>query len=136
VRLVLDKNVLVAAYATEGACMRLYRHCARRHTLVTSEVLIAELEEKLLRKLKIAVADVSLIIETLRAECVTVSPDPLPRSISRDPDDDWVIATAVTGACECIVTGDRDLLVLGAHEGVRMIQPGSFWDLEAGVLDG
>ncbi|HEX5727314.1 MAG TPA: putative toxin-antitoxin system toxin component, PIN family [Longimicrobiaceae bacterium] len=92
-RLVLDTNVLIAAFATEGACFRLYNHCASSHELVTSEVLLAEFEEKLLRKLKIAPADVSAILSTVRSDSRIVAPLPL-APVSRDPDDDWVLATA------------------------------------------
>jgi putative PIN family toxin of toxin-antitoxin system len=38
-------------------------------------------------------------------------PDAVPR-ICRDPDDDWVIACAVIGRADVIVSGDRDLLDL------------------------
>jgi putative PIN family toxin of toxin-antitoxin system len=38
-------------------------------------------------------------------------PDAVPR-ICRDPDDDWVIACAVIGRANVIVSGDRDLLDL------------------------
>ena len=98
---------------------------------ITSEVLIDELEEKLLRKLKISEADVAPILGKLRDEVEIVSPHPLSQPVSRDPDDDWVIATAVTGTCVCIVTGDRDLLDLYTYEGIRIIEPGAFWEFEA-----
>jgi putative PIN family toxin of toxin-antitoxin system len=38
-------------------------------------------------------------------------PEEVPR-ICRDPDDDWVIACAVAGDADVIVSGDRDLLDL------------------------
>jgi putative PIN family toxin of toxin-antitoxin system len=98
---------------------------------ITSEVLIDELEEKLLRKLKISEADVAPILGKLRDEVEIVSPRPLSQPVSRDPDDDWVIATAVTGTCACIVTGDCDLLHLHAYGGIRIIEPGAFWEFEA-----
>jgi putative PIN family toxin of toxin-antitoxin system len=129
-RIVLDTNVLVAAYATEGACMRLFRHCVARHAVVTSPWLIDELEEKLLRKLKIAAADVASAIAELKAEVEVVHPHPLPARVSRDADDDWVIATALAGACDCIVTGDADLLVLKDHQGIRILPPRDFWGFE------
>lgn len=129
-RLVLDTNVLIAAYATEGACMRLFRHCVAWHTVVTSPRLLAELEAKLLRKLKIAPNDVARAVAEFRAESETVEPTPLASPVSRDPDDDWVIATALTGRCDCIVTGDADLLVLGSHANVVILQPRDFWQFE------
>ena len=43
--------------------------------------------------------------------------------MSRDPDDDSVIAAAVAAQAAWIVTGDQDLLVLGSYEGIAIITP-------------
>jgi len=44
-------------------------------------------------------------------------------AVSRDPDDDQVLAAGVLGQVEAIVTGDGDLLVLETHEGIPIIRP-------------
>jgi uncharacterized protein len=64
-----------------------------------------------------------------------VSPEPLPIPVCRDPDDDLVLATAIAGACSCVVTGDKDLLVLGQYEGVVIISPGAFSEYEPAAPD-
>jgi putative PIN family toxin of toxin-antitoxin system len=46
--------------------------------------------------------------------------------ISRDPDDDKFLALAVTGQADAIISGDRDLLELAAHEGVPDLSPAQF----------
>lgn len=51
--------------------------------------------------------------------------------VCRDADDDHVLATARTGECACIVTGDKDLLVLDAYDGVAIVSPRDFWAFEA-----
>ena len=38
-----------------------------------------------------------------------------------DPDDDHVIACALAASAELIVSGDRDLLKLGEHKGIRIV---------------
>jgi putative PIN family toxin of toxin-antitoxin system len=43
--------------------------------------------------------------------------------ISRDADDDKFLALAVTGQADAIVSGDGDLLVLAAHEGIPIFSP-------------
>ena len=44
-----------------------------------------------------------------------------------DPDDEKILATAVEGNADYIVTGDkRDLLVLGTYEGIAIVTPGQF----------
>lgn len=42
---------------------------------------------------------------------------------SRDADDDKFLALAVTGQADAIISGDRDLLDLGSHEGIPILTP-------------
>lgn len=51
------------------------------------------------------------------------------RSRSRDADDDAFVNLAVEGAADWLVTGDRDLLVLGAVERTRIVTPAAFVDV-------
>ena len=55
-------------------------------------------------------------------------PARLSSRVSRDADDDNVIATAVAGHCDGIITGDLDLLVLREFAGVRIATPRQFLD--------
>ena len=130
-RIVLDTNVLIAAYATRGQCHEIMEHCLRRHTVISSEVLLTELAEKLTKKLRFSQGVAQELLTLLQLRLVIVDPMPLQPPACRDPDDDWVLATAITGECECIVTGDKDLLVLNPFRGVTIVPPGSFWRFEA-----
>lgn len=56
-----------------------------------------------------------------------VEPAEIP-TVCRDPDDDQVLAAAIMRRVTFIVTGDRDLLDLGSHEGVEIITPATFAD--------
>ena len=58
-----------------------------------------------------------------------VDPIPLASQISRDLDDDIVLATAVAGNCEYIVTGDKDLLDLKEFRGIPIVKPRAFGEL-------
>jgi predicted nucleic acid-binding protein len=46
--------------------------------------------------------------------------------VSRDADDDVVLATAVAAGASLIVTGDQDLLVIGRHNGIDIVSPRDF----------
>jgi putative PIN family toxin of toxin-antitoxin system len=52
-------------------------------------------------------------------------PDEVPR-ICRDPNDDWIIACAVAGSAEVIVSGDRDLLDLGQVGNIPILSARQF----------
>jgi predicted nucleic acid-binding protein len=50
-------------------------------------------------------------------------PPPLPAPVSRDPDDDAMLALAVAAQADFIVSGDGDLLVLNSFEGIPIVTP-------------
>jgi putative PIN family toxin of toxin-antitoxin system len=130
VRVLLDTNVLVAAFISRGQCSELFEHAGSEHELVTSEVVLRELRRALLEKLEFPEAEVIEAVELVRLRSRSVEPTPLGQSVSRDPDDDRILATAVAGECQCLVTGDEDLLVLESYEGIRILRPADFWAFE------
>jgi len=133
VRLVFDTNVLVAAVIASGVCRDLVEYCAEHHELITSPQILGELREKLDRKFKLSQSVVDGVLTSFETRMRVVSPTVLDPPACRDPDDDWVLATAVAGGCECVVTGDRDLLVLEEYAGIRILLPRAFLDLESGA---
>lgn len=124
-RLVLDTNVLLAAIVAEGVCHDLVSRRVRTHELVSSQVLLDELDEKLRHKFRRDPASVPLHAAYLQ-RVELVGPVPLPAPVCRDAEDDWVLATALAGRAEIIVTGDDDLLVLKSHQGIRILSPRGF----------
>lgn len=128
-RVFLDTNVLVSAFATRGLCADVMRQVLAEHELVIGEVVLRELRKALRLKLKLPPATVTAIEELLRESEVI----PRPRTPSelevRDPDDRWVLASAIAGRADVLVTGDRDLLEVAARSPVRIIDPRGFWTL-------
>lgn len=129
-RLVLDTNVLIAAFISHGVCNELLEHCVLNHKVVLSEFILHELKEKLTGKFKFTAREVNAAVRLVKSQSVIVSTSPLASPICRDPDDDNIIATAMAGQCVCIITGDKDLLDLDAVSGIQMLSPGSFWQFE------
>ena len=130
-RLVLDTNVLLAAFIARGVCHELLEHCEQEHELVTSAFILGEFQEKLVAKFKVPEPRARAAQHLIRSRSEVVEPVALAESVSRDPDDDWVVATAVAGRCACIVTGDKDLLSLNEYSGIQIVAPRDFWRYEA-----
>jgi putative PIN family toxin of toxin-antitoxin system len=130
-RVVLDTNVLIAALISRGSCAELLEHCVHRHEVVVSEFIFGELREKLLGKLKYDAHDVDDAVALLRSAMRIVTPVQLDASVCRDRDDDSILGTAIAGDVDCIVTGDADLLVLGAYRGISIVRPADFLVIES-----
>ena len=136
-RLVIDTNVVVSALLWGGKPLELLALAEQGEVrLYASPPLLAELEKtigkpKLARVLAASgrsaaehVADYRRLVILMRRA--------LPAGAwSRDPDDDRVIACALAAGADFLVTGDEDLLTLGAVEGVRIITPAALLDMLA-----
>mgnify|MGYP006331921885 FL=1 len=126
-RVLLDTNVLIAAFIARGTCSEVLEHCVRNHTLVSSKPLLRELDEKLAGKFAFTRQETREVAALLRGKTEMVEPVSLDQPVCRDPDDDVVLATALAGACDCIVTGDKDLLVLERFRQIPILAPADFW---------
>lgn len=128
-RVCLDTNVLVAAFATRGLCADVLRSVPAEHDLVFGDVILAELRRVLATKFKLP-ADRIESIEAVFAPFPSVpKPDKPASAAIRDPADRWIVATAVAGNADVLVTGDRDLLDVNDSLPVRILDPRAFWEL-------
>ncbi len=121
-RLVLDTNVLIAAVVADGLCRDLVRRRLENHSLITSLTLLNELREKLEEKFDVKAKDIPFL-RAYEARADFFEPAPLDANVCRDPDDVAVLATAIAGKADFIITGDQDLLVLSQHEGIPIVTP-------------
>lgn len=131
-RVFLDTNVLVSAFATRGLCADLFRHVLAEHDLITGEVIILELRRVLRDKMNVPAPTIAAVERVLRDHVVVpkpAKPHPLP---IRDQADRWVLASAVAGKADVLVTGDSDLLDMAARAPLRIMDPRGFWDLIRG----
>lgn len=130
-RIVLDTNVLIAAFISHGQSAELLEYLIRRHTIVLSQFILDEFRDKLTSKFKFSAASVNSAIELIIGRSEIVESPSLDSSVSRDPDDDYILSTARSGNAHCIVTGDKDLLVLESFCDIPILRPAQFWAFEA-----
>lgn len=100
-------------------------HLAREDfVLLTAPVLLEGLDRVLryrrLQRYYTDEARTRLVALVAALSEVVEMPEIVPR-ICRDPDDDLVIACAVTGGADVIVSGDQDLLVLERVGGISIL---------------
>ena len=129
VRAVVDTNVLLSGLLWRGRPHVLMEQVrAGALTLISSSALLAELAEVMNRpKFQVILAgsktDPEQTLVKLRRLAEIVDPPPLPAPVSRDPSDDDVLALAAASRADLIITGDADLLTLGRHPGIPIIDP-------------
>jgi len=128
-RVFLDTNVLVSAFATRGVCADVLRVVLAEHTLVTGEVVLRELGRVLRVRIGLPPGAIGEIDEFLREQEVTAKPRARAAVPERDPDDQWIVASAIESRADVLVTGDRDLLDIAATAPIKIVDPRGFWDL-------
>ncbi len=128
-RVFLDTNVLVSAFTARGLCADLLRVVLLEHELFSSEVVLRELQRVLTKKLRMPDTTVAQIVRFLREEAEMVNPtSPAPWPVS-DPDDRWVLASALEAKADVLVSGDKDLLDIGGRVSLQITDPRGFWTL-------
>ncbi|GAI59240.1 unnamed protein product [marine sediment metagenome] len=129
-KIFFDTNVLIAAFIVRGTCSELFDHCLVEHKIYISQWVLDELYEKLVRKFCFPKAKVDQIVSFICKNTEMITYTPLSTPICRDSDDDHVLASAVSGNVDCLISGDEDLLVLKNFQGLPIIRPGDFWRFE------
>jgi len=128
-RLVLDTNVVVSGLLWHGPPRQVVDAArAGRVSLFTTPALLEELQDVLSRpKFAKRLAAAGVTSETLvlgyAALAVLVQPVDIAAVIADDPDDDAVLACAITAQAEAIASGDPHLLQLGQFQGIPMVSP-------------
>jgi putative PIN family toxin of toxin-antitoxin system len=126
-RVVLDTTVIVAAFAARGLCAEVFEVCVSGHSIVLSEHILSETQDKLIKKVKLPQKAALAIIDYLRGIAEIVTPVRLDKSICREKDDVIIIGTAISGLANFIITGDEDLLILKTYKDVKIVMPRQFW---------
>ncbi len=135
-RTILDSNLLISyllsRHRTRSAIGAILEAAAAgAFTLLVAPELLAEIARVIAARPDLAgritsgdVEDLLVTLETIAEELSPLQAD-APR-VGRDPKDDYLIAQAIVGEADFLVTGDRDLLDLVQIDGVRIVTPPEF----------
>ena len=127
-KVVLDTNVLVSAFASRGLCEAVVELCLANHDVVLSEYILSELNRHLVGKVKLTRVRASEIVSFLREHAFVVEPAPVPSDACRDANDRPILGTALAAGADCLVTGDADLLSLRQFGSIPILSPREFYD--------
>ncbi|MBI4735911.1 MAG: putative toxin-antitoxin system toxin component, PIN family [candidate division NC10 bacterium] len=132
-RAVLDTNVIVSGLITSKGTpadlLTAWRN--RRFDLVIGPAILQEIERvlrlpRITKAYRLAPQDISGLVELLTSRAVLTPGRLAIPSTARDPEDDQILACAIEGHADYIVTGDQDLLILERFQGIPIIPPAAF----------
>lgn len=139
-RVVLDTNIIVSAALDlrEGVDATAPSFCVRMALsavidLTLSKALFAEYENVLLRpKFRFSEQVVRQFLRNVRTVARFITPKLLPENAVSDPGDLHVLATAVSGKADFLVTGNRKHFP-NSYGKVIVVAPSEFVDIVVGM---
>jgi putative PIN family toxin of toxin-antitoxin system len=132
-RVCLDSNVFVAGFASRGLCADLVRLVLTEYELILPQVVAEEVRRVLRTKLKLG-ESAQAAAEAVLGRCeIAPRSDILSPVEVRDTDDERVLADALAGAAEILVTGDNDLLAVADRSPIPILSPRAFMTLVRGA---
>jgi hypothetical protein len=134
-RAVVDTNVLVSGLLSEHGppCQIVDAWLAGRFTLVVSLLQVEGVHHvltypRLAGRMRLADSELQMLLAALLSAAGVVPGRLSLPGVTRDPKDDYLVASAKEGQADWIVSGDQDLLALVAYEGIRIVTPRQFME--------
>jgi putative PIN family toxin of toxin-antitoxin system len=129
VRVFLDTNVLVSAFASRGLCAEVLELVLLDHDLILGRNVLRELDKALREKVKVPVVRSAEIVDFVAGEATRIVDEAEPAIVNVDPADALVLGEALAGQAEAFVTGDAALLQLAAVGALKIVSPRQFWEV-------
>ena len=133
-RVALDANVVVGALLRPaGPPGRIVAHLVERGGIlaVVSPAILEEYRRsptypKVRKHLVLPIAEVGAWVDAFALLANLVAGERVEAVVVKDPEDDKYLSAALEGGASFVVSGDRHLLDLGLHGGVRVVSPREF----------
>ena len=127
-RALYDSNVLVRVLSRRESVLVFKEEIKNGLINISSKHILSEVEAVLTEKLGLTKQKAGAAARLLARQSVIVEPQNVEK-VCRDPFDDYILAAAVTGKANYLVTADKDLLVLHEYKGIKIITPTTFREI-------
>ena len=128
-RVFLDTNVLVSAFAARGLCAEILELVLLDHDLILGRNVLRELAKALREKVKLPAARSAEIVDFVANEATQIVERAEPANSKVDAADALVLGEALAGHADLFVTGDAALQRLAAVGALRIVSPRRFWEV-------
>ena len=128
-RVFLDTNVLVSAFASRGLCAEVFELVLLDHDLILGRNVLREFEKALREKVKLSAVRSAEIVDFVSSEATQVIDKAEPAIVNVDAADALVLGEAIASRADLFVTGDAALLRLAAVGALKIVSPRQFWEV-------
>jgi putative PIN family toxin of toxin-antitoxin system len=129
-RVVLDTNVIISSLLFGGVPREVFQECVRGEPrLLTSDALLTELAGVLGRpRFGLSADAVRAMVGEVVSAAETVTTTTEVTAIAEAPPDNAVLACAVDGSADHVVSGDGHLLELGVYQNIPILTARKYFD--------
>jgi putative PIN family toxin of toxin-antitoxin system len=128
-KIFLDTNVLVSAFATHGLCADVLREVFASHDLLTCVEVLEEMKWVFMEKFGVSEALIKDIVLLLHNETIMVHPTKTVDVTLKDKADIQIVSAALAGGADMLVTVDRELQNLVRIENRKILSSREFWEM-------
>ena len=127
IKVVLDTNILISSIFWSGAPHKIVELALQQRIQNFSSVeILGELQSVLAEDFDVPLARIRDILRDVLGYSQIVKAPPMKINALRDANDTHIVACALGANARYIVTGDKDLLVLGAYRGIKIVSAKNF----------
>ena len=128
-RVFLDTNVLVSAFASRGLCAEVLELVLLDHDVIIGRTVLREFEKALREKVKLPAVRSAEIVDFVSSEATQVVGKAEPAIVNVGAADALVLGEAIASHADLFVTGDAALLRLAALGALEIVSPRRFWEV-------
>ena len=126
IKIILDTNIVISGIGFCGKTREiLHLVLDDKIKAVTSRIILAELEDVIVKKFQKLINQLNPINREIREKFIIVKPRKS-LDVVKDEDDNRVLEAGAEGKCSYIITGDRDLLNLKTFRNIKIVTPDIF----------
>lgn len=124
----VDSNVVVSSFTSNGLSRKVIDLLVLEHTIILSPQVLEESQRIIITKFDVRRSDLDDFIRSLLRIAEVVMPPYFHRPFVRDADDIDILAAAIKGGADVLVTGDKDLLDV-PNPSIRILRPRELYDM-------
>lgn len=130
---VFDSGVWISAFRFGGTPLRALQTGYLHHRIAVCDQIVAEIHRVLGGKFGWTPRKIEDGLGDYLDEIISIAIPQTLHGVCRDSKDDMVIECAMLAGADYIISGDKDLTSLGSFEGILVLTPRQFLDLNPAI---